>query len=129
MEEGLALQIRIAGVQVPEREFRFCAHHVGLGKGVKTRLREAGLSDWRLDFAWPDLWLGVEVDGGQWIGGGHNTGVGSDRDFQKGHHAARLGWLVYRCNGDLVKSGQAMQFIQEELVRRQDLMKLLTGQQ
>lgn len=49
---------------------------------------------WRLDFAWPTYKVGVEIDGGIWIKGGHNTGVGSHADRNKGNAAAALGWLV-----------------------------------
>ena len=36
----------------PAREYRFAARHVGQGPGVRQRLKDAGLRDWRFDFAW-----------------------------------------------------------------------------
>ncbi len=61
-----------------EREYRFHA----------TR-------KWRLDFAWPDQKIGVELNGGQWIKGGHNTGGGTQRDAEKNNSAQFLGWRVF----------------------------------
>ena len=76
------------------REYRFCAAIVGDGPGIRSRLKKAGLQDWRFDFAWPDSKLAVEIDGGQWMAGGgrHNT----DGDRLKLNTAATLGWRVLR---------------------------------
>lgn len=52
---------------------------------------------WRWDFAWPDQKLAVEIQGGSWVGGGHNTGAGQAKDYEKLNAATRLGWrcLLY----------------------------------
>lgn len=48
-----------------------------------------------LDFAWPALKLGIEVDGGIWrTGGGAHTGTGHIRDIRKGNDAIEAGWRV-----------------------------------
>jgi very-short-patch-repair endonuclease len=49
---------------------------------------------WRFDFAWPQQWVAVEIDGGQWTAGGgrHNT----DKDREKLNTAAARGWRVLR---------------------------------
>lgn len=129
LEEGLALQFRAMGVTGYVREYRFAAEHVGMGPGVLNRLRAAGLRDWKFDFAWPLLSFAVEVDGGTWVQGGHNTGEGSTRDMNKQHQALSLGWRLYRCNGELVKSGAAALLIQrlvnEESRRRCSVQALL----
>ena len=75
LEETLALHLRTTSLPQPEREYRLFAHHVGMGAGIKQRLADAGLNDYRFDFAWPDIKLAVEVNGGIWMGkSGHNTG-------------------------------------------------------
>ncbi|MGP4843333.1 hypothetical protein ACTXGQ_04305 [Marinobacter sp. 1Y8] len=89
----------------------------GIGKGVKQRLRDAGLKDWRFDFAWPDLMLAVEVEGGGWTGGRHTRGKGFQEDMVKYSEAMRLGWNIYRCDANLIKSGQALKVI-EALIER-----------
>lgn len=49
--------------------------------------------NWALDWAWPDLRIGVEVDGGQFakFGGRHN----SDADREKRNAFAMLSWRVF----------------------------------
>lgn len=50
---------------------------------------------WRFDFAWPELKLAIEVDGGIWSTGrsGHQ-GAGHIRDIRKGNDAIEAGWRV-----------------------------------
>lgn len=115
LEEGLAVQLRALKVPRPEREYRFAAQHVGLGRGVKERIQEAGLKDWRFDFAWPEFKFAVEVEGGIYINGRHNRGDGYAADLKKYHHAMALGWSVYRCGSHLVRSGKAANLIAELL--------------
>jgi hypothetical protein len=35
--------------------------------------------------------------------------------MDKYHHALRLGWTVYRCDGELIKTGQAARLIEKQL--------------
>lgn len=49
---------------------------------------------WRFDFAWPEWKLAVEIQGGTWSKGGHNTGYGITADYEKLRVAQRLGWKV-----------------------------------
>lgn len=108
--------MQLRGLPDYEREYRFAAHHVGLGPGIKARLREEGLSDWRFDFAWPEVMFAVEVEGGGWVGGRHTRGGGFAADMQKYHAAAVLGWFVYRCDAALIERGQAANFIKRQLL-------------
>ena len=56
---------------------------------------------WQFDFAFPDVLVAVEIDGGQWKahGGRHNT----DEDRDKLNHAACLGWRVLRFSGSMLR--------------------------
>ena len=119
LEELLAFHIKGVKVPIPEREYRFSGHHVGLGPGIRDRLVLAGLQDWRFDFAWPNYMLAVEVEGGAWVEGGHNRGKGFSDDLVKYHHAASLGWFLYRCDGDMIKRGLAIKFIEQRLGTKQ----------
>ncbi len=108
----LAFHIRARGLAPPAREYRFAAMATGgTGKGVKERLTRARLHDWRMDFAWPDALLAVEMDGGGFVGGRHGRGVGIEKDCEKYSSAAALGWRLIRCTPRQVKSGQAIEWI------------------
>ncbi len=65
---------------------------------------------WRFDFAWPDLRLAVEVDGGIWIPGGgrHNRGAGYEADVEKLNVAVILGWRVLRFTPSHLANGSAI---------------------
>ena len=52
---------------------------------------------WRFDFSWPQQRIALEVEGGVWVGGAHNRGVGFVKDIEKYNQAAVLGWRVLRC--------------------------------
>ncbi len=111
LEETLAHQMTLLGLPEPVREYRWAAEHLGMGKGLRDRLAAAGLRDWRFDFSWPELRLAVEVEGGGWSGGRHTRGAGFSADLEKYHQAMAHGWTVYRCDGRLVKTGEAVQLV------------------
>ena len=63
---------------------------------------------WRLDLAWPDRLLGVEIDGGAFSGGRHTSGPGFRKDAEKFSVAATMGWRILRVLPEWVPSGQAL---------------------
>lgn len=114
LEDHLAFQLRAANLPEPEREYRFGATAAGgPGKGLRQRLAQAGLKDWRFDFAWPDLMLAVEVEGGGWVGGRHNRGEGFLEDLRKYQAGQRLGWTIYRTAGELIGTGETLETIEQ----------------
>jgi len=113
LEEALAFQIRALKLPEPEREYRFAAIATGgTGAGVRQRVKAAGLKDYRFDFAWPDLMIACECEGGAWIGGRHTRGEGFLADLRKYEAAQRMGWTIYRTAGELIKSGNAVSTIE-----------------
>ena len=92
----------------PVAEYRFAAAHVGLGPGIRKRLKAAGLQDWRFDFCWfvPHN-IAVECDGGIYTGGRHTRGAGFEGDIRKINAAQRLGWVVYRVTAGMLKANPA----------------------
>jgi very-short-patch-repair endonuclease len=88
---------------------------------LETQLRQTGASGWvrelqfdsarrwRFDFAWPELLVAVEVEGGQWIGG--HGGVRFEQDCEKYAEAAIRGWSVIRVTTEMVDDGRAVGLI------------------
>lgn len=75
---------------------------------------------WRFDFAWPELKVAVEVEGGTFARGKtrHTTGQGFHDDCIKYNAAAIFGWLVLRGDTKLVKDGRLVRWTAEALRRR-----------
>ena len=123
-EEEFAVQLASSGLPAAVREHCF----------AKPRR-------WRFDFAWPDQWIALEIEGGTWgspvtchqcgvkvvqvtsmgkrvqvrRGGRHQTGKGFTEDIRKYNAAARLGWRVFRVTGEMVKKGEAIELMEEIL--------------
>jgi hypothetical protein len=98
-------------------EYRFAAYATGgTGPGVRERLREARLQDWRFDFSWPNLMTAVEVDGGTWSGGRHVRGGGYEGDCVKCNAAQAMGWRVFRYTAAMVKDGRAFAQLSDVLL-------------
>lgn len=91
LERSYFFQLRAARLSPPELEYRF----------HPTR-------KWRFDFAWPDLLLAAELDGGTWSSGRHTRGPGHEKDCEKQSEAAILGWRILRFNNNMVTDGRAL---------------------
>lgn len=78
------------------KEHRFAAEEVGHGKGIRQRLKDADLKDWRFDVAIPSLRIAIEIEGGIHTGGRHTRGKGYAGDVDKYNAATVLGWKVLR---------------------------------
>ena len=99
LEDKLEFQLKSAKITGFTREYKF---------HPKRR--------WRLDFAWVDKKIGVEVEGGIWLPrSGHNTGVGISRDVEKGNALTLLGWKLIRVTGKMIKNGEALNIIESML--------------
>ena len=101
LEDHLLVSMRSQRIPEPEREYRF----------HPTRR-------WRLDFAWPERGLAVEIEGGIYRGGGHTSVTGIKRDVDKANALTMLGWRLLRFHGDQVRSGEAAALIAEALAQR-----------
>ncbi|MEE4461063.1 hypothetical protein V2S84_02750 [Azotobacter chroococcum] len=110
-EATLALHLRANGIEAV-REYRFAAEACGgAGRGLRERLEAEGLRDWRADFAILERRLLIEVEGGAWNGGRHTRGKGFAEDLRKYEAALRLGWTVYRCDPEMIRSGRAIETV------------------
>lgn len=77
LRAGFLQLLTIAGIPQPVLEYRF--HPV---------------RQWRLDAAWPEALVGVELQGGTFTGGSHVQGVRYANDCDKLNAAQALGWRV-----------------------------------
>lgn len=103
LEEMLAFQIKALELQNPQREYGF---HDG--------------RKWRADFAWPEIRLLVEVEGGEWQLGRHNRAMGYSADCEKYNQAALDGWTVLRFTGAMVRDGRAIRTVEQVVRERYD---------
>ena len=97
-EETLFQQIALAGLPSPQREYRFHDSR-----------------RWRFDFAWVDLMLAVEIEGGTWSRGRHVRGQGFADDCEKYNNAALLGWRVLRFTTEMVNDQTAVTMLMEAI--------------
>ena len=94
-EEEMDLHMLAVGIPPWESEYRF---------HPKRR--------WRLDRAWPDQKIGLEIHGGVWTSGRHNTGSGFTRDREKMNEATILGWRILEVTTSQVRDGSAIHWVQ-----------------
>ena len=99
LEAALFAHIRIYGLPTPEREYRFDSQR-----------------RWRFDFAWPDIKLAVEVEGGIYSHGRHSRGKGMEADMEKYNAAAIAGWRLLRFSRKMIETGMAVQQIRKVLL-------------
>lgn len=69
----------------------------------------------RFDFAWPEVMVALEVDGGSWSNGRHVRGGGFEKDCEKSCLAAIRLWRVLHVTTEQVESGQAVAWLAEAL--------------
>lgn len=91
-------QCRLGGLPVPVPEYRFHA----------TR-------KWRLDWAWPEARVALEVEGGYAVGGRHTRIGGFLKDQEKYNALAIAGWRLLRVTPRDVANGQALTWASEAL--------------
>ena len=72
---------------------------------------------WRADFVFVDQKLIVEVEGGIWTDGRHTRGKGFEKDCEKYNSAVIAGFRVLRVTGDQIKTGQALDWVEQALTR------------
>lgn len=67
----------------------------------------------RIDVAFLDIKLAVEIDGGGFIAGKHGRGLGMEKDAEKSALLAIEGWQLLRCTPRQVRQGIAWDWIQQ----------------
>lgn len=93
-EESFLFWCKAMKLPVPARNFRFM-------RGRK----------FEIDFAWPELRIGIEIQGGVWSpgGGAHSRPANIIRDMVKHNLLLDRGWKVWHFTPSEVQSGAAIQ--------------------
>jgi hypothetical protein len=110
-EEDFEYQCRQFGLPPLERQLRFAKH---LGR------------QWRFDFAFPDYWLAVEIQGvvvrrigGKMVTmGGHADVQGMRNDHDKHNTATLLGWSVLQFMPSEIRPRRAIEMTMRVLAAR-----------
>lgn len=98
LEAELSLHLRATGIPAPLTEYKFHPKR-----------------KFRADFAWPEFMLLVEVEGGQYIRGRHQSPKGFEADCEKYNLAALEGWVVLRFTTSMIHDGRAIATIADFL--------------
>jgi len=97
----LNMQCRAVGLPAPTPEYKF----------HPTR-------KWRIDFAFIEQKLAVEINGGIWIagksgrGGAHSLPSNIIRDMEKSNELSILGWHLLQFTPKQVRNGEAISTIE-----------------
>lgn len=96
LESTFEFQCRAAGLVIKEREYRF--HPV---------------RRWRIDFAWPDMKYGVEIEGLSSKISRHTTIKGYRNDCEKYNTALLMGWRILRFTDREVTTGTGLTMLED----------------
>jgi len=99
LEAEFAIQIRAAKLPASEREYRFHP-----------------LRKFRVDFAWPELKIAIEIDGATFTQGRHIRGMGYRNDCIKANLLSCSGWSLLKGDAHMVRSGDLLKSL-EELIK------------
>ena len=98
LEETFAFQLRTLGLTDYVREY----------KAIEGR-------KFRWDFCFEGARLLVEINGQTFTKGGHSTGVGIRRDYEKNNLAQLADWRCLMFDGAAVRSGEAVEIVRKAL--------------
>lgn len=103
----------------PETHTLFKKHLYELRLGWTQEVKFHALRGWKWDFALyrdrEPLNIAVEICGQIWRKGGHSSGKGIQRDYDKGNAGTMLGWRVLHFSTDDILRGRAKAFLAEHL--------------
>ena len=103
-----------AGALDPAVLFATLLRREGLPVPV-TEHRFAPPRRWRMDYAWLDARLALEVEGGVWTHGRHTRGAGFLADVEKYNAATLLGWRLLRTTPDTLLTMETVAMIRAAL--------------
>ena len=87
--------------------------------GAKTEYRFHPVRRWKMDFAWPDRMVALEIEGGIYTQGRHTRGKGYENDCIKYSTAAVMGWCVIRSTYDMLADGTAFTLLEQAMATKE----------
>ncbi len=97
-EELFALHLRLKKITMFVREYQF-----------------APPKKWKIDFAWPERQIAIEIEGGTYRRGWHVRADGYEKDCEKYNEINIRGWMLLRYTSQMVKDGRAIDQVCEVL--------------
>ena len=67
----------------------------------------------RADYLFRSAKVIVEKNGAVWMKGGHSSGKGIMRDYEKSNLAQLLGWRLFSFTPQQLNSGEAVEFLKQ----------------
>lgn len=74
------------------------------GPDLQDEFQFHPLRKWRFDFCLPTVRVGIEIDGGVFINGGHNRGAQISKDYEKRNVALTMGYRVFQLTSNMMKA-------------------------
>lgn len=68
---------------------------------------------WRFDFAIPEIWAAIEIEGGVFIQGRHTRGAGTVKDMEKYNTASAMGWSIFRFTPAQFRAGAWIEYLEQ----------------
>lgn len=93
---------------------------IGVARPKPEHSFAAPVRNWKFDFAWLDAKIALEIEGGIYQRGWHQSISGYLDDMAKYNEAALRGWLVLRATPQEVTNGEAFGFIYRAFRIRQN---------
>jgi hypothetical protein len=80
---------------------------------LQVTLAKALGRSWEYDGAWAEQRIAYEVNGATYVKGGHSTGNGIHRDYEKGNAAVLLGWKLFHFDKRMIEDGEALETLKK----------------
>ena len=86
-------------------------------------IREFPFYKWRFDYAWPQIKIAVEIQGGTYNGGHHVTGKVYENDCWKKAQAQLEGWVVLEADRNMANTYKFAVIVKRMINRRLSCLK------
>lgn len=118
MDKKFKKELRKKTKEETQAEFFFLLDTLKITRPVPEYIFH-NIRKWRIDFAWPEEKIALEIEGGIFVGGRHSRGAGMQADFTKYNEAALLGWRIFKCvPKDLCKTA-TIQLLRKSIISNQ----------